>query len=238
MENRTADTGMQFVLDNQKLIILFAVLIGICGGFFILGYVEGKRQGLQLGAQITPTVAATPITESAKNSQPPGAGESVKKDLNWYQDIGGTTPKDSQLSSPSAQPAEKTVQTQSVEPEKPITAEPKAKKQPAAAAVATKEVKQPAPATTEQKTKKQPAPLTAAAKASYSVQVGAFRQRKEAESKAAMLKGKGYESAIFSPSEPGQLYLLRVGIFDSRADAVGMQLRLKKDGFAGFVKTN
>ena len=216
MENSTPDPGVQFVLDNRKLIILFAVLIGICGAFFFLGYVEGKKQGLQAGAQNVARVETVPmVAESAKNSQPSTAGaeESVKKDLNWYQDIGREAVKDSKAPTAAVEPLAKTTQPQTKEPEKAVVAEPKAKKQSDRVA-------------------------TTAAIVRYSVQVGAFRQRKEAETKSGMLKAKGYESTISVPSEPSQLYLLKVGSFGSRADAVAMQLRLKKDGFAGFVKTN
>jgi len=191
-------------------------LIGICGGFFFLGYVEGKRQGIQLGDQNASRTELAPlVAESARNSQPSSAGidDSAKKDLNWYQDIGEETQKDSAASVPAIEPLAKTTQPQTKEPEQGVVAEPKAKKQPDQTG-------------------------TSAAKVSYSVQIGAFRQRKEAETKSGMLKAKGYESTISAPSESGQLYLLKVGKFGSRADAVAMQLRLKKDGFAGFVKTN
>jgi cell division protein FtsN len=216
MENHGPDEGVQFVLDNRKLLVLFAVLIAICGGFFFLGYVEGKRQGMQLGAQnASPMESAPVIAESAKTTRPSGLGadESVKKDLSWYQDMGGETQKDSNISEPIIEPVAKTAQPQTKELEKAVIAEPKTGKQPARTA-------------------------TAATKVNYSVQVGAFRQRKEAETKAGMLKAKGYESMISGPAEPGQLYLLKVGGFGSRADAVAMQLRLKKDGFTGFVKSN
>lgn len=216
MENRTADSGVQFVLDNRKLLILFAVLIGICGGFFVLGYVEGKRQGTQLAAQnASPIDTASMVAESTQNAQPSNAGvnESAKKDLNWYQNIGGVEKKDSETPEPAIEPLAKTTPPQVKTPEKTAVAESKAKK-PAASATKV------------------------ATSVSYSVQVGAFRQRKEAERKAGMLKEKGYESTISTPSEPDQFYLLKVGKYDSRADAVAMLLRLKEDGFAGFVKTN
>ncbi len=76
------------------------------------------------------------------------------------------------------------------------------------------------------------------APAGYSVQVGAFRQKREAEVKAQTLKSKGFDSRIEAPQNPDQLYLLKVGNYDSRADAVAMQLRLKKSGFPSFIKTN
>jgi cell division protein FtsN len=74
-------------------------------------------------------------------------------------------------------------------------------------------------------------------KVTYSVQVGAFRYKQEAEAKAELLKEKRYQYAIEQFGGPGGLYLLKVGKYDSRADAVAMQLRLKKDGFGSFIKT-
>ena len=72
----------------------------------------------------------------------------------------------------------------------------------------------------------------------YSVQVGAFRQKHEAEIKAQSLKSKGFDYRIESPHPPEQLYLLKVGNFGSRAQAIALQLRLKNSGFACFVKAN
>jgi cell division protein FtsN len=72
----------------------------------------------------------------------------------------------------------------------------------------------------------------------YSVQVGAFRQKHEAEIKAQSLKSKGFDYRIESPDSPQELYHLKVGKFSSRADAVAMQIQLKKSGFASFIKTN
>jgi cell division protein FtsN len=72
----------------------------------------------------------------------------------------------------------------------------------------------------------------------FSVQVGAFSQRREAETKGKSLKSKGFEYRIESPHPPEQLYLLKVGKFDSRVNAVAMELRLKKSGFTCFVKPN
>jgi cell division protein FtsN len=72
----------------------------------------------------------------------------------------------------------------------------------------------------------------------YSVQVGAFLQKQELETRAKMLREKGFECRTEPPQVPGKFYLLKVGSFQSRAEAVAMQLRLKKSGFPSFVKTN
>ena len=52
-----------------------------------------------------------------------------------------------------------------------------------------------------------------------------------------MLKSKGYESTI-EPSIPRSLYHLKVGRFDSRAEAAAMELKLKRDGFSTLIKKN
>ena len=68
--------------------------------------------------------------------------------------------------------------------------------------------------------------------------MGAFRQRREAEAKAAALKARNYDYVI-EPTEGSEpLFMLKVGRFESRAEAVATQLRLKRDGFSTFIKTN
>ena len=62
------------------------------------------------------------------------------------------------------------------------------------------------------------------------MQVGAFRQRQQAEVKAKLLRSKGFDCRIEVPQSSEALYLLKVGQFKSRAEAVAVQLRLKKNG--------
>ena len=72
----------------------------------------------------------------------------------------------------------------------------------------------------------------------YAVQVGAFRNQSEPEVKARALRARGFDCRIDFPQSAGQLYLVKVGKFNARAEAVAMQLRLKKSGFTSFIKTN
>lgn len=95
---------------------------------------------------------------------------------------------------------------------------------------------EPAPAPKKETVK--PAAVSApAAPAGYTVQVGAFRQRQQAEVKAKLLRSKGFDYRIEVPQSSEDLYLLKVGRFKSRAEAAAMQLRLKKNGFGSFIKT-
>lgn len=93
MANNEVESGLELVLDNRKLIVAFALLIAICGCFFVVGFIEGKRQGVQegnLAATETapkPVPAAeqlppeTPVKEEAK----PAAPEVTDQPLDWYK---------------------------------------------------------------------------------------------------------------------------------------------------------
>jgi hypothetical protein len=62
--------------------------------------------------------------------------------------------------------------------------------------------------------------------------------KSEVDSKAKALRAQGYDCRIEDPKSAEDLFLLKVGKYESRVDAVAMQLRLKKSGFFSFVKTN
>jgi cell division protein FtsN len=104
----------------------------------------------------------------------------------------------------------------------------------------TKAAKSTPAAETAAKGEKPPVPVVAvpAAKVSYSVQVGAFRQLSEAEAKVSAVKAKGFDCAIEPPTAGNQLYLVKVGNYAARADALSMQRKLTKAGLSCFIKTN
>jgi cell division protein FtsN len=217
MMEQSAESGIEVVLDNRKLIIAFAVLIAICGGFFVLGFIEGKRQGYQEGAQTAAESATFNISgqSPAQSSQPkdvdktsePLPAGSESQPLNWYKSVNRKEGEPEVLPKPASEsPAVRTEETSS-------TTKPAAKPKTESVAART-------------------GPVT------YSVQVGAFVQQKEAETRAKELRSKGFDCRIEPPVPPQQFYLLKVGKFDTRVDAVAMQLRLKKSGFPCFVKTN
>jgi cell division protein FtsN len=215
MTDQASEPGLEVVLDNRKLIIAFAVLIAVCGCFFVVGFIEGKRQGYQEGSQVaaeSKTGANAGSMQTQKGEPAPGpAVEPVKEDVNaqpldWYKNV--NRPEGEPESTPRILP--------------PPAVKKAAPAQTAAAAAKAKP--EPKPAVAE--------PVT------YTVQVGAFRQKSESEVKARALRAKGFNCRIESPESPGELYLIKVGKFKSRADAVAMQLLLRKSGFNSFIKTN
>lgn len=207
MTNQDAESGLELVLDNKKLILAFTVLIAICGCFFVVGFMEGKRQGYQEGSQTAAdSLPKPPVAAQAqpRNDAPSQSGEAAKEypaaeqQLNWFSSVNRREGEPEGIASAA----------------KPDNAPPKPS----------------APAAAEPRDDAEPV--------IYSVQVGAFRKKEELEIRAQMLREKGFNYRIDPPSAPDGLYLLKVGTFRSRAEAAAMQLRLKKSGFASFIKMN
>ncbi len=203
MENRSQDSGLELVLDNRGLIVTFALLIFVCGLFFVLGFIEGKRQGAAASVKTESEIKSSDADKrlgSAPGDKPvENAGaDAVKDQLDWYSNVA----KRGQAAAKMEPPAKSTPVAEPGHPEASTGASP-------------------------------------TVRSGYTVQVGAFRKREDAEKKAEMLKAKGYQYVIDPPAGPEQpLYLLKVGQYNSRAEAVAVSLRLKKDGFSTFIKTN
>jgi cell division protein FtsN len=227
MNNSQVEPASQLVLDNPKLIGAFALLILLCGIFFVIGFMEGRRQGVPATGEVArnSTDSADSGTTDAEVDSPsegqeakPIEGKSVREQLQWYESVneraGGKTknPKATESAdAPVSSPGNPKVDTE---------ATPSQPRIPASAEM------------TPPKTGVDGGTTT------YTVQVGAFRQRQQAEAKAALLETKGYQYTIEAAGTGDQFYFLKVGRFSSRAEAVAVQLRLRKDGFATFIKTN
>lgn len=219
MESRSAESGTELVLDNRKLILGFLLLIAVCGGFFVIGFMEGKRQTVGVGTERPASAAPAPAAESpvasgnaasaAPSKAAPIENRSVRDKLDWYKSVQSSGNDVGKGLDPAGSP-----RTSSTMGRKAAAAQPPAGKPPAA-----------------------PASTATAAKPVYTVQVGAFRQPREAETKMDALRARGYSCSIELPKTPDDLYLVKIGKFSSRADAVAMQKRLKKDGFVSFIKT-
>ena len=218
-----SDTSVEFVLDNRKLILVFAVLMALCTVFFVLGFVEGKRQGAKLEADKTtrarlntPAVSEPEANAASGNSAAkPMAERPVRVQLDWYKNVNQKSQPATMLPAPDSTGTTASEVKDRTSPEKEKF---------------SSSSKAPSP--------KSPPRPTISSHTTYSLQIGAFRQRQEATTAASALKAKGY-ACIVSPPTPGESYYrLKVGQFNSRADAIAMQLKLKKDGFATLIKTN
>ena len=64
----------------------------------------------------------------------------------------------------------------------------------------------------------------------FTIQVGAFRDRNTADSVVARLKQKGYAAFVVPPEGDTGLFNVRVGSFPARADAEHVRTKLKDEG--------
>jgi cell division protein FtsN len=217
MDRHPAEPAFEFVLDNRKLIVIFALLMAVCAGFFVFGFVEGKRQAVQSEVPKAPPSVETPPASAEGNKVPanpaPAVAEPpIRDQLEWYKNV-----KDRPESAAKRK-------------ETPARAKAAKKGEPASTTGTAK------PETKTSLPTDSSVGLAPANKATYSVQVAAYRNRKDAEARAAVLKSKGYEFTIEPSSTQENLYQLKVGRFDSRDEAAAMVLRLKRDGFSTLIK--
>jgi len=69
------------------------------------------------------------------------------------------------------------------------------------------------------------------------VQVGAFTAEGDARSILIRLEAKGYASVVRAPSDRDPHYRVSVGEFRTEQEALGMEERLRKDGFLTYIKS-
>ena len=75
----------------------------------------------------------------------------------------------------------------------------------------------------------------------YSVQIGAFKNRKDAEAVQQKFKGKGYSAYLLRTKTKDRktVYKVRIGKFKKKKDAELLALKLKKiEGTAAFITRN
>jgi len=235
-----ADPGLDLVLDNRKLILVFAFLMLLCGGFFVFGFIEGKRQVPRSAPESQVQAAPQPAAPSAASGPTPSSAAASSP--------AASAPEPSTTSVPEARPP-----APAPAPAKPTedravreqlewyrSVKPTDRKPSDSGSAAARATRDPTPAPTP--AAPPPAKSATASPARggsyFTVQVGAFRQRKEAEAKSAELAARGYPVTLEPPRTEGGFFLLKVGRFEARADAAAMQLRLNKDGFTTLLKAN
>ena len=113
---------------------------------------------------------------------------------------------------------------------------------PKPAATATPRPSAPPPTTAAAKATPRPAPKPAApagAAGSFTIQVGAFKDRASADAVMGRLKGKGFAAYVVAPAVPDGLFNVRVGSYGARPDAERVQTRLRdQEKFKPFIVKN
>jgi len=217
MVDRNVESGNDLVLDNRKILGIFVAFIVACGIFFVLGFREGKRQGIQKGAQIAVEITrkANSIESPAQTSKPPATNavavtpkeDSGQQQVDWHKYVNR---KEESTKDPAKKTATGTAGAAGT----------------TGTTGATGAAKTPKPADAAKS-----GPI-------FSLRVGAFRVKSGAEKEAKTLRDKKYDCRIEEPKSAGGLYLVKVGQFKSRAEAVAMRSKLKESGINSDITTD
>jgi len=247
-------------LDNRKMVLIFFVFLAICGCFFVAGYIMGNKSDSKAANYADTGVAGNSkikdnfgIETSGRNNeivreqipapyavtepisaQPEIPVPSAAVSNNAVTDaVQQEPPEIAQAVSVAAPPAVSETPVSSLSSNTP---EPQPKAAPNKTAAGTADEK--AATAVKQATAAKvtpPAKQAAAAKPAYSVQVAAFRARREVEIKARELEAKGFEPRIEPPQTPGDYYRLKVGSLATRAEAAELAKQLVEKGFETMI---
>lgn len=251
------DYYYEIQLTNKQLVFYF--MAGATG--LVLSFLAGVMVGKGVDASAGDVQAARPVVEERVVAEEPLARPTTPppaEDLTYAQRLEGDKPDDGSLdkgrpaaaASPRAakpSPAPKAAATA-----KPATPTPARPATPAPTRVADAGptpapalVPKPVPATATPAPKPSPkvTPSSSAPKAatsSFTIQVGAFKDKATADSVVTRLKGKGFAAYLVSPeSEGSALFNVRVGSYPARADAERVQTKLREqEKYKPFIVKN
>ena len=224
------DYYYEIQLTNKQLVFYF--MAGATG--LILSFLAGVMVGRGVDAS-GEVQAARPVAEERIVAEEPRSGPrpAPAEDLTYAQRLEGDKPQEDSLESkprpaatPSVRAAKPTPPPKAVAPAHPGAPRRAWPRRPPLRPPSLK----PAPAAA--KTAPKPSPPAAAAPpsglSSFTIQVGAFKDKATADSVVTRLKGKGFAAYIVAPEEPGAgLFRVRVGSYPARADAERVQAKLR-----------
>jgi cell division septation protein DedD len=222
------DYYYEIQLTNKQLVFYF--MAGATGLIlsFLAGVMVGRGVDTAQGEVQARNVAEEKVVaeESVKATPSPADLTYAQRLESEKADAGLERPRGSgaePAAAPSSKPAVGTA--------KPTTAPARPPASPPATQVATASpppasVHAPGKAVPERTAKAAPPPPIA--EPSFTIQVGAFKEKPKADSLITRLKGKGFAAYIVSPegSDPG-LFIVRVGHYAARADAEHAEAKLR-----------
>lgn len=226
------DYYYEIQLSNKQLVFYF--MAGATG--LILSFLAGVMvgRGVDANAGDVQAARAVPVQEEkVVAEEPPKPAPPAAEDLTYAQRLDGDKQEEA-LEKPktAAAPAPRPAAAGRAAAPKPGVAPPALRPSPAATSA-------PKPASTTPAPRTAPAPkAVAATPGTFTIQVGAFKDRASADSVVSRLKGKGFAAYVVSPAAEG-LFNVRVGSFAARADAEHVQGRLRdEEKFKPFIVKN
>jgi len=228
------DYYYEIQLSNKQLVFYF--MAGATG--LILSFLAGVMvgRGVDANAGEVQAARAVPVQEEkVVAEEPPKPAPPAAEDLTYAQRLEGDKqeealekPKSASVSAPKPAAAGRTAAP------RPGVAPPALQPAPAATSAPKPAATTPAPAP------KAVSPKAVAPTAgTFTIQVGAFKDRASADSVVSRLKGKGFAAYVLSPGAAEGLFNVRVGSFAARADAEHVQGRLRdQEKFKPFIVKN
>ena len=205
---KNSDGQVELILENRQVLLIFFVIVALCGVFFSLGYIIGRNT---FSPSVSATTAETPASGAAgkPSPMPPAAymqqssdpqatstqdAPPSSTDLNFYQSVEENTP-DAKL-----------------QPQQPV-----------------------AGSATASKSAESSAAVLAPPPAGILVQVSALTRREDADSLVRLLKEKDLPVLVTSGTNDA-LYHVVVGPYPNEREAQEVRLLLEQDGFRPIVK--
>jgi len=229
------DYYYEIQLTNKQLVFYF--LAGSAA--LILSFLAGVKVGR--GVEETASAEAAGARRVAEDrivpEEPAATRPAAPEDLTYAQRLEGDKLDDSLDKAPAAELPPATTPAKAAAPPPTAASRPVPRPTPAPATTLAAKPKPSPPPTTAARPA---APATKAAAGSFTIQVGAFKDRATADSVATRLKGKGYEAYVVAPDGPeGGLFNVRVGSYPARADAERTQAKLRdEEKYKPFIVKN
>jgi DedD protein len=224
------DYYYEIQLSNKQLVFYF--MAGATGLIlsFLAGVMVGRGVDANAGevqaARTVPVQEEKILTEEAPSRPAPPPAD----DLTYAQRLEGEKQEDA-LEKP------KPASGFAVKPAAPKRAIASPPVKVAAAPTPKQTAPAPAPATATAKPGAPPKALAPGA-GTFTIQVGAFKDRATADSVVSSLKAKGFAAYVVSPGAAEGLFNVRVGSYADRADAEQVQVRLRDANFKPFIVKN
>ena len=234
------DYYYEIQLSNKQLVFYF--MAGATG--LILSFLAGVMvgRGVDANAGEVQAARAVPVQEDKVVAEEPPKPAPAAEDLTYAQRLEGDKQDDAlEKAKPVSGSAPKSA--------KPVPGVAPPALHPAAGAKSTPKaaVTTPAPKPTTPPAapaaaaaRPGPAPKAVAPTAgTFTIQVGAFKDKASADSVVSRLKSKGFAAYVVSPGATEGLFNVRVGSFVGRADAEHVQVRLRdEEKFKPFIVKN
>ena len=214
------DYYYEIQLSNKQLVFYF--MAGATG--LILSFLAGVMvgRGVDAGAGDVQAARSVPVQEEkvVAEEAPARPAPPATQDLTYAQRLEGEKQDDAlEKPKPASTPAARPL--------------PSAKTATTAPPVAKKA--DPSPAARPPAAAKAVAPTAG----SFTIQVGAFKDKASADTVVSRLKGKGFAAYAVSPGAAEGLFNVRVGSYVNRADAEHVQVRLRdEEKFKPFIVKN